>query len=103
MKKKYLVELSEQEREYLHKLISSGTAPARKFNRARILLKADVDKHAEAQALNDRQIARMLETPLPQSKGHANASTREVCKPRWNALSPIGSTGVLWRGAPKLT
>jgi hypothetical protein len=26
MKKKYLVELSEQEREYLHKLISSGTA-----------------------------------------------------------------------------
>jgi len=40
MKKKYLVELSEQEREYLHKLISSGTAPARKLNRARILLKA---------------------------------------------------------------
>ena len=39
MKKKYLVELSEQEREYLHKLISSGTASARKLNRARILLK----------------------------------------------------------------
>jgi transposase len=63
MKKKYLVELSEQEREYLHKLISSGTAPARKLNRARILLKADVvGKHAEAQALSDRQIAQMLET-----------------------------------------
>jgi hypothetical protein len=61
MKKKYLVELSEQEREYLHKLISSGTAPARKLNRARILLKADdVGKHAEAQAPSDRQIARML-------------------------------------------
>ena len=62
MKKKYLVELTKQEREYLHKLISSGTAPARKLNRARILLKADVGKHAEAQALSDRQIARMLET-----------------------------------------
>jgi transposase len=63
MKKKYLVELSEQEREYLHKLISSGSAPARKLNRARILLKADVvGKHAEPQALSDRQIARMLET-----------------------------------------
>jgi transposase len=62
MKKKYLVELSEQEREYLHKLISSGTAPARKLNRSRILLKADVGKHAEAKALSDRQIARMLET-----------------------------------------
>jgi hypothetical protein len=60
MKKKYLVELSEKEREYLHKLISSGSAPARKLNRARILLKADVSKHAEAQALSDRQIARMV-------------------------------------------
>src|SRR5829696_3687052 len=62
MKKKYLVELAEEEREYLHKPISSGSAPARKLNRARILLKADVGKHAEAQALSDRQIARMLET-----------------------------------------
>ena len=53
MKKKYLFELSEQEREYLHKLIPSGTAPARKLNRARILLKADVVKHAEPQALSD--------------------------------------------------
>jgi hypothetical protein len=62
MKKEYVVELTKEEREYLHKLISSGSAPARKLNRARILLKADVGKHAEAQALSDRQIARMLET-----------------------------------------
>ena len=32
------------------------------MNRARILLKADVGKHAEAQALIDRRIAQMLET-----------------------------------------
>jgi transposase len=65
MKKKYLVELSEHEREYLHKLISSGSAPARKLNRARILLKVDVTgKHPEAQALSDRQIAQMLETSI---------------------------------------
>jgi transposase len=66
MKKKYLVELSEQQRDDLHKLISSGSAPARKLNRARILLKADVvGKHAEAQeALSDRQIARMLDTSI---------------------------------------
>ncbi len=62
MRKKYVVELTKEEREYLHKLISAGTAPARKLNRARILLKADVGKHAEAEALIDRQIARMLET-----------------------------------------
>ena len=62
MKKQYFVELSEQEREYLHKLISSGSAPARKLNRARILLKVDVGEHAEAEALIDREIAQMLET-----------------------------------------
>jgi hypothetical protein len=103
MKKKYLLELSEKEREYLHKLISSGTASARKLNRARILLKAEVVtvKHPQAQALSDRQIARMLcRPPLPQSnKGRANASTREDSMPRWNALSPIGSTSVLFRRA----
>ena len=66
MRKKYVVELTKEEREYLHKLISAGTAPARKLNRARILLKADVGKHAEAQAEAqapiDRQIAQMLQT-----------------------------------------
>ena len=66
MKKEYVVKLTKEEREYLHKLISSGSAPARKLNRARILLKADVvGKHAEAQeALSDRQIAQMLETSI---------------------------------------
>ena len=62
MRKKYIVELTEEEREYLHKLISSGSAPARKLNRARILRKVDVGEHAEAQALIDREIAQMLET-----------------------------------------
>ena len=64
MKKKYHVELTREEREYLHKLISSGSAPARKLNRARILLKTDIGKHAEAQPLSDRQIAQMLETSI---------------------------------------
>ncbi len=103
MRKKYLVELTKEEREYLHKLISAGTAPARKLNRARILLKADVGKHAEAQALIDRQIAQMLETSTePLYKGRANAFTREDSRLRWNALSPRGSTSVLWKDAPKL-
>jgi hypothetical protein len=62
MRKKYIVQLTEEEREYLHKLISSGTAPARKLNRARILRKADIGKHAEGEALIDKEIARMLET-----------------------------------------
>jgi transposase len=60
--KKYVVDLTQDEREQLHKLISAGSASARMLNRARILLKADVGKHAEREPLIDRQIAPMLET-----------------------------------------
>ena len=63
MRKKYVVELTKEERERLLKLIRAGEAPARMLNRARILLKADTAEGAvEGAALNDRQIARMLET-----------------------------------------
>jgi transposase len=40
-KKKYIVDLTPDERQQLEKLISSGTERARKLARARILLKAD--------------------------------------------------------------
>ena len=102
MKKKYLVELSEQEREYLHKLISSGSAPARKLNRARILLKADViGKHPEAQALSDRQIARMLADLHCHSPKGARTllGGRTARRALERSLSPIGSTSVHFGGA----
>lgn len=60
--KKCVVELTEDEREQLHKLISAGSASARMLNRARILLKADVGEHSEGGPLLDREIAPMLET-----------------------------------------
>lgn len=41
MYQKYFVSLTTEERTYLEKLISSGNAPARKTQRARILLKSD--------------------------------------------------------------
>ena len=41
MKKKYIVELTEKERQTLQQLLSSGKAAARKLTHARILLKAD--------------------------------------------------------------
>ena len=62
MRKKYVVELTKEERERLLKLISAGEATARMLNRARILLKADVGKHCEGGSLPDREIAPMLET-----------------------------------------
>lgn len=42
-KKKYIVDLTPDERQELENLISSGTERARKLARARILLKADED------------------------------------------------------------
>lgn len=64
MRKKYVVELTREERERLLKLIRAGEAPARMLNRARILLKADVGEHAtdESVPLTDHEIAGMLET-----------------------------------------
>jgi len=62
MKKRYIVELTKDERESLKGLISSGTAPARMLNRARILLKADAGEHSGEEALPDEAIAGMLET-----------------------------------------
>ena len=41
MNQKYIVELTVEERQYLDKLTSSGTAPARRMTRAHILLKSD--------------------------------------------------------------
>ncbi len=46
MVQKYFVILTEAERSYLEKLVPSGTAPARKLRRARILLKSDCSEGA---------------------------------------------------------
>jgi hypothetical protein len=62
MNKRYLVELTYDERESLKKLISRGSARARMLNRARVLLKADQGEHSEGEVLTDTDIASMLET-----------------------------------------
>jgi hypothetical protein len=63
MNRKYVVVLTEAQRERLRKLISAGTAPARMLNRARILLKTDRGEHSgDGPTPLDRQIAEMLET-----------------------------------------
>jgi transposase len=60
--KKYVVELTADERRNLYRLISAGRAPARMLNRARILLKADVGRRSEGEPLLDGEIAPMLQT-----------------------------------------
>ena len=44
MYQKYFVMLTSEERSHLENLIASGTAPARKLTRARILLKSDCNE-----------------------------------------------------------
>jgi transposase len=56
--KKYIVDLSAQERDQLQRLVQSGKTSMRKATRARILLKAD-------DGLSDEQIAEEIETSIP--------------------------------------
>ncbi len=57
MPKKYIVRLTEAEREHLERLVRKGKAHARKLLYARILLKADVNKDS----WTDERIAEALE------------------------------------------
>jgi transposase len=59
MKKKYIVTLTQVERQMLQAMLSRGKAAARKLMHARILLKADVS--AGRLALSDEAIAEGLE------------------------------------------
>jgi len=57
--KKYIVSLSEDERQILQELTQKGKASARKINHARILLKADI--HQENGGWKDRDISQALD------------------------------------------
>lgn len=45
MNQKYVVKLTDEQKQHLEKLITSGTSPARMLTRARILLKSDQSKN----------------------------------------------------------
>jgi transposase len=60
--KKYVVKLSDEERQQLNTLIRSGKHAARKLLKARILLKADVSDAGEG--WSDSQIAEALDTSV---------------------------------------
>jgi transposase len=59
MKKKYIVTLTQEERQTLHAMLSKGKAAARKLMHARILLKADAS--ADGPAWSDDAIAKGVE------------------------------------------
>jgi len=63
MRKRYHVQLSDDDRRSLQKLVRSGKAPARALTHARILLKAD--EAEDGPGWQDEQIAEALETSVP--------------------------------------
>ena len=60
--KKYVVKLSDEEREQLNTLIHMGKHPARRLMKARILLKADASEAGEG--WSDSEIAAALDTSV---------------------------------------
>lgn len=62
-KKKYVVTLTEEQRDLLGRMIASGQAPARKLTHARILLKADQGSYGPG--LVDDEIAEAVESSQP--------------------------------------
>lgn len=65
--KKYHVTLTQEEREQLESIISSGKSAARKITRARILLKADSGEHGPG--LRDEDIKEALDVGLTTIAG----------------------------------
>lgn len=62
MAKKYIVTLTDEERESLGKMVSSGKGAARRLTRARILLKADASPGCPA--WKDEQIVEALDVGI---------------------------------------
>src|SRR6202167_457301 len=60
--KKYVVKLSDEERERLNTLIHAGKHPVRQLTKARILLKADASEAGEG--WSDSLIAAALDTSI---------------------------------------
>lgn len=81
MAKKYVVTLTDGEREQLHKMISSGTERARKLARARILLKADA-------GWRDTDISDALDISVPTIRGVRRRFVEEGLEAALNRRSP---------------
>ncbi len=87
--KRYTVDLTTEERNYLLELLTGGTQKVRKLKRAQILLKAD-----------DGWTASKLPMPCwwggPQANGYENAMQSKAWKPHSMTRNGTGSTSGKW-------
>ena len=81
--KRYIVSLTEQERQMLEKLISTGKTSARKINHGRILLKANINQAGGGRT--DEQISSALNISIRTIE---RVRQRFVCEGIENALNP---------------
>jgi len=59
---RYVVKLTDEERNYLSEIISKGKSSAKKIMHAQILLKADESKNSRKEYNSDPEIAKMFHT-----------------------------------------
>ena len=78
MKKKYIVTLTDEERQMLQALLSRGKAAARKLTHARILLKADAA--AGGPGWKDESVAEALEVGRASLAASTGESWMETAK-----------------------
>ena len=102
MHKRYVVRLTNEERESLEALVRRGRAPARKLLYARVLLKADASE--DGPAWTDERIAEALET----STATVARERRHLCEEGLEvALMPRkpgrGPGGACWMAGPRRT
>ena len=86
-KKKYLVTLSDNEREQLEHLLHSGTHATRKVTRARILLKAaegwQDSAIAAALAVGSATVERLRQRFVEEGLGHWRSGHAPAHSPSW--------------------
>jgi hypothetical protein len=94
--KRYVVKLSDEEREQLNTLIRAGKHPARQLTKARILLKADASEAGEG--WRDCEIAAALDTSVDTvrcSDAPATGGRRPRRRPDPQAFARLGKTAHL--------
>ena len=104
-KKKYLVTLSDNEREQLEHLLHSGTHATRKVTRARMLLKAaegwQDSALAAALAVGSATVERLRQRFVEEGLGALEARPRPGTQPKLDAQAEARLIAAAWSDAPE--
>jgi transposase len=104
-KQKYLVTLSDDEREPLEHLLHSGTHATRKVTRARILLKAAEGWHdsalAAALAVGSAPVERLRQRFVEEGLGALEERPRPGTQPKLDVKAQARLIAAAWSAAPE--